>query len=378
MTAASAFLELRSFDAFDRVVDPSVFTPAADDDVLGISDVVQSTEAIARGGYKAVNMAGAAIITAIMNALGHRNFPFVFGGDGAAFVVGAADAGAARTAAARTRTWVADELALDLRVAAVPVRDIRAAGHDVRVGRFAASPHVSYAMLSGGGVEWAERELKAGRIALPPSPPRIHPDLSGLSCRWEPIASRHGVILSLIVREAPGAPPGAFADLVRRLLALIAGDTERDGHPVPAEGPRYRFSGSGFGLEVRSSKGARSLVRRTIELAVHAAFSTAIFKSGLRIGRFDPAHYRRELARNTDFRKFDDGLRMTVDCEATTAGRIEAMLADARETGIVRFGTHRQPAALMTCIVPSPLTDDHLHFLDGADGGYAAAARALR
>lgn len=378
MTAASAFLELRSFDDFDRVVDPSVFTPAADDDVLGISDVVQSTQAIAGGGYKAVNMAGAAIITAVMNALGHRNFPFVFGGDGAAFVVGAADADAARTAAAQTRTWVADELALDLRVATVPVRDIRAVGHDVRVGRFAASPHVSYAMLSGGGVEWAERELKAGRLALPPSPPRIHPDLNGLSCRWEPIASRHGVILSLIVREAQGAPPGAFADQVRHLLALIATDIERQGHPLPAEGPAYPMSFPGFGLEARASKGRRPLAWRRLSLGVHAALSAAIFWTGLRIGGFDPAHYRRELARNTDFRKFDDGLRMTVDCRATTASRIEAMLADAREKGIVRFGTHRQPAALMTCIVPSPLTDDHLHFLDGAEGGYAAAARALR
>jgi hypothetical protein len=31
----------------------------------------------------------------------------------------------------------------------------------------------------------------------------------------------------------------------------------------------------------------------------------------------------------------------------------------------------------MTCIVPSIETDDHLHFLDGADGGYALAARMM-
>ena len=28
----------------------------------------------------------------------------------------------------------------------------------------------------------------------------------------------------------------------------------------------------------------------------------------------------------------------------------------------------------MTCIVPSPFADDHVHFLDGAGGGYALAA----
>jgi hypothetical protein len=32
----------------------------------------------------------------------------------------------------------------------------------------------------------------------------------------------------------------------------------------------------------------------------------------------------------------------------------------------------------MTCIVPSPFTDDHVHFLDGAGGGYALAAKSLK
>ena len=32
----------------------------------------------------------------------------------------------------------------------------------------------------------------------------------------------------------------------------------------------------------------------------------------------------------------------------------------------------------MTCIVPSFMRDDHLHFVDGADGGYTRAALALK
>ena len=36
---------------------------------------------------QAVNTAGASAISAVANALGHRRFPFVFGGDGASFAV---------------------------------------------------------------------------------------------------------------------------------------------------------------------------------------------------------------------------------------------------------------------------------------------------
>ena len=38
----------------------------------------------------------------------------------------------------------------------------------------------------------------------------------------------------------------------------------------------------------------------------------------------------------------------------------------------------RQKEALMTCLVPSPMRDDHVHFVDGAARGYASAAIKLK
>jgi hypothetical protein len=46
--------------------------------------------------------------------------------------------------------------------------------------------------------------------------------------------------------------------------------------------------------------------------------------------------------------------------------------------GVVRYGTHRQQAAMMTCFAPSPANPTHVHFIDGADGGYAVAATAMK
>ena len=116
---------------------------------------------------------------------------------------------------------------------------------------------------------------------------------------------------------------------------------------------------------------------RWVALAGESLLALALFRTGLPLGRFDPKHYRRQTALNTDFRKFDDGLRMTVDCSLAAADAIERRLASA-PPGTVRYGTHRQASALMTCIVPSPLMDNHLHFVDGAGGGYAAAAASLK
>ena len=100
---------------------------------------MESTKAIADARYKAVNMAGASVIAAVANALEGREFPFVFGGDGASFAVSPDDLDRTREAMAATATWVEESLDLVMRVALVPVTAVRAQGLDVRVARFGPS-----------------------------------------------------------------------------------------------------------------------------------------------------------------------------------------------------------------------------------------------
>jgi hypothetical protein len=41
------------------------------------------------------------------------------------------------------------------------------------------------------------------------------------------------------------------------------------------------------------------------------------------------------------------------------------------------FGVHAAEAALMTCII-TDLQANHVHFVDGANGGYALAAKQMK
>src|SRR5271154_1337410 len=154
------------FRGFGSLMDPALYSPLPDDWTIGVADIVESTKAIAAQRYKAVNMAGAAVIAAVTNALEGREFPFVFGGDGASFAVSPDDRGRARDALAATASWVKDDLDLAMRVALVPVAAIRAQGLDVRVARFGPSANLSYAMFSGGGLGWAETAMKRGEFAV--------------------------------------------------------------------------------------------------------------------------------------------------------------------------------------------------------------------
>jgi hypothetical protein len=364
------------FRGFGSLMDPALYSALPDDWIIGIADIVESTRAIADKRYKAVNMAGAAVIAAVTNALEGREFPFVFGGDGASFAVSPDDLGRARDALAATARWVQDDLDLVMRVALVPVASVRAKGLDVRVARFAPSPNLSYAMFSGGGLGWAEAAMKRGEFSVSAAPSGTQPDLTGLSCRFEEIPSVRGLILSVLVVPAGGADPLAFRKLIEDVIAVVERSPDA-GRPVPPGGPAIRWPPSGAELEARATRGGSLLRRRAFVLA-NGLFAYLVMRFGISVGGFVPKTYVQQVVENSDFRKYDDGLRMILDCTPELENALAQRLAAAASAGIIRYGLHRQDAAMMTCFTPSALRSDHVHFIDGARGGYASAATALK
>lgn len=365
------------FYDFGRVMDPALYTPLPDDWIIGVADIVDSTKAIAEQRYKTVNMAGAAVVAAITNALEGREFPFVFGGDGATFAIAPTDLDRARGALAATATWVKDDLDLTMRVALVPLADIRAQRRDIRVARFGPSKNVSYAMFAGGGLGWAEAAMKRGDYAVPPAPAGSYPDLSGLSCRFEEMRSTRGLILSVLVMQRDGSDDAAFRAVIEDVIALVERSPEA-AHPVPVNGPVMTWPPAGMELEVRAGRAARSPMWFRPWVMMRTLFVYTLLRFGISCGGFVPQTYLRQLVANSDFRKYDDGLRMILDCTPELERELAQRLAAAASKGVVRYGMHRQDAAMMTCFTPSALRSDHVHFIDGARGGYASAATALK
>jgi hypothetical protein len=320
---------------FSLVLDPAIYEPLPDDWLIGITDVVNSTSAIKSGRYEDVNYAGASVIAALGNAWGAFDFPFVFRGDGAAFALPPHGIMTATSVLRQVAAFARTSLDLDLRIGLLPVREIRASGRDVRIARYAASEKATYAMFAGGGLKWAEQQIKNGRYLVKPGKYTTKPDLTGLTCEWTPFPSQRGEILSLLVEPNEHKGADVFAAVARRVLAVFDAGPRRS-HPVPKDMAVPKDSRKYLAPEIWS-----------------------------------------EIASNSDFRKYDDGLRLTLDCTREQIETAEAILAAAKARGEVNFGLHRQSHALMTCLVPSGRPDSHLHFLDGLGGGYAKAAEMM-
>ena len=378
LDAAGAFLAaLPVFSDFGEVADPRHYLPLPEGWMLALADVVSSGEAVAAGRYKMVNMAGAAVITAVLNALGRADAPFVFGGDGAVVAVPGEAAAQVAAALGRVARWIEEDLDLRMRVALVPVAAPRAEGLDVQVARFATSADLSFAMFAGGGSAWAEAQMKAGRFAVAAAPPGARPDLDGLSCRWSPFAARNGQIVSVIAVPVAGGDPDAFARLVAD-VAGIAARYEGTGNPLPREGPRPAIRLRGLGAEIRARAPPGRRLGAALRVAGELALTVVSHRTGLAWGRFDARAYTAQMVANTDFRKFDDGLKMTIDVDEAGRADIAGLLEAAERAGVATFGMHAQDSALVTCIVPSAVRRDHIHFIDGGTGGYAQAALRMK
>ena len=383
--SAGFYAELPVFANFAEFTDPAHYRAAPADWLVAITDIEGSTRAVADGRYKDVNMLAASGIVAVLNASDGIEIPFVFGGDGASLLVPPQCAAAVRRALAALARLARVAFGLRLRAGMIPVADLAARGRPVNVARFQLSPGNHLALFAGGGVELAASLVKAAEAGSPyllaeAEDGRDDLDLAGLSCRWEPLQSQNGVMLAMLAQALDATPEGAGAAYraVMEGVVAIIGRAPDAGNPVSSESLRFRWPPPGIDLEARALAWGGPSWRIRLWLAIQSLVQWLATRFLLSAGAFNARRYLSELRLNADYRRFDDTLRLVVDCAPAQADRIERFLQEMHDRGTIAFGTHRSDAALMTCLVFSLESSEHLHFIDGARGGFTLAAQRLK
>ena len=377
------YASLEEITEFRDVMDLSRYSALPPSSLIVLTDVVGSTKAIEAGRYKDVNALGVASIVALCNALRGVEVPFMFGGDGATLVVPGARRAAAEAALRGVRALADSAFELGLRASIVPLAELLEAGHVARVARFRASENTTLAMFSGSAFSMAERWFKDPERGARYEVSRegeSAADFDGFECRWQPLDSQRGHTVSLIVRAL--SPTEAertqtYKNLLHAFDRIVDGDAC---HPVKATELKLNGWLGDYSVEARvraqgASGPAYASARRSARKQTFVG--KLLTASGMSAGGFDGKRYKSELVKNCDFRKFDDTLRMVVDLNVAEIYRLESRLAAENRAGRLVYGMHRASAALITCLVRS-YAGDHVHFIDGADGGYALAAKELK
>lgn len=376
------YRELKGFSHFADLTQPNHYTPAPSDWFALITDVKHSTVAIQQGRYKEVNMIGAASIMAVLNACKGVELPYAFGGDGATLLVPAHCVEDAARMLCAVQARVRNTFGMELRAGFIALSELFSQNTRLEVAKFHLSPHISQAVFQGNALSLAERWLKEGggpvRHCEPSQDEGL--DLQGLECRWEPIHNRHGAMLSVLVKstaEDAGASQALYSQLLADIERIYPDDMLA--RPVQISGLKISLSPQRLSTEIKMRNGTRQLSRLLyfLKIIIINLIGRYTFTTGKKAGDFDGRRYLSELVANSDSRKFDEMLRMVVDSTAEQHQRLEKLLDSHFKKGQIVYGIHSAQEALMTCLVFN-LAGSHVHFIDGADGGYALAALQMK
>lgn len=377
------YARLEPLEHFGDVTDLKNYAPAPDTWLVVVTDVRGSTRAIEAGRYRDVNALGVASIIGVKNALKDLEIPFVFGGDGATLLVPASRRTALEAALRGTGQLAREAFSLELRTSIVPVAELRAAGHVPGVARLRSGPHTVLAMFAGSAFAvaeaWVKDPIRGSRYQVAAEGDSTV-DFEGFECRWRPIAARRGSMTCLLVLAlAPGE--AEQVEIYQHVLgALQAIVDPHEARPVTDAGLQLLPATGDFSVEasVRSQQNTGQAFERAERAArTQNMVGRVLTLLGVKAFGFDAKKYKHEVVENTDFRKFDATLRMVLDLTEHERAKLLALLEHERAAGRVVYGVHQASAALMTCLVRS-YDGDHLHFVDGADGGYALAAKQMK
>jgi Protein of unknown function (DUF3095) len=372
--------------SFDLAANGLMHANLPDDWWVVVADVVGSTKAIEDGRYKDVNTVSAATIMAVINVDRSIELPFVFGGDGATMAVPDCMVRGVKSALLGAKSMAKLGFNLDLRIGMLPVKDFIEKGLPIRIAKYQHSEKITQTALSGFGWGWAEAILKD-----PHSGTRYDvvedgsidsvADFTGFQCRWRPVKARDEFKLSIIIQSVlteAGADQALYISLIREINDIFGAVGEY--HPLAEANlgltlsPRRLWGEAAvFGPTHGPVKATISLLR----LISISALASLLFKVHFRIGNVVWGNYKQEVVDNSDFRKFDGVLKMVVDTGSKQEDKLRKALEILRKDGQLVYGLHRSKEAIMTCLVFTP-GQDHAHFVDGSDGGYAIAAKELK
>ena len=339
-----------------------------------ITDIKNSTAAIQNGFHETINLIATGSIVAVLNIAFKANLtvPFFFGGDGASMIIPPAYLDTVMHALLKHRDNTRTSFNLDLRIGQIPVTDIYEAGHELRISKLRTSELFAIPVLLGDGLTYAEKKIKGNdyRFSMAPATMDVL-DLNGMQCRWDKIKPPENSyeVVSLLAIARAGVKQSVAFKKVMDVVETIYGTPQRRS-PITMKRLKLKTTFARIGLEVRTRMGGFhpfSMVNVWLKSTLgYFYFKT---KKGKK--------YLHNLVNMLDTLVIDGKINTVISGSAQQRQQLESALTKIEKDGEIIYGLYVSKESVMSCYVRN-LNDGHVHFVDGAEGGYTKAAGIIK
>ncbi len=196
-------------------------------------------------------------------------------------------------------------------------------------------------------------------------------DLSGMQCRWDKIKppDNYDEVVSLLVTSPEGQKQNLVFKKVIDQIDRIYGKLEKRS-PITISKLKLKTTLGKIALEMKTKLGGYKpfyLMRTWFTTLL----GTLYFRT--KTGKT----YLTKLVDLSDTLVIDGKINTVISGTSAQRKQLEIALNELESAGEIRFGLFVSKESVMSCYVRN-LNEDHVHFVDGSEGGYTRAAGVLK
>ncbi len=368
------------------LADENYFVDVPENWHVVVSDITNSTEAVAAGRYGDVNLIAAGSLIAALNVSKKLNteIPYFFGGDGGTVLVPADILEKVIDGLKAHSLNSLKNFSLDLRIGHISMEEIRRAGFGIKLAKVEVAKGFNKTILIGDGLKYAEDSIKKNyradrkkQLIESEDIDLTVLDMEGMECKWDKIKPPNPeleVVCLLIEAIDPKAQSAVYRVVLNKIDEIYGAVEKR--HPITMN--RLKLKGS-------IKKVYREMMARYSKLKLGylaktyftVLFGKLFFKFDMKLKNIRAHNYLSELITFSEILTIDG--RINTIISGTKENRILLLdyLKLEEEKGQLIFGHHVSTASIMTCYIQN-MNNKHIHFIDGADGGYTEAAKEFK
>jgi len=370
-------LPVNKMSVSDLVANKSLFSEVPEDWHVLVADIKNSTKAIKNGKHNEVNLVATGSIIAVLNIVYSQNIsvPFFFGGDGAIILVPSNYLKSAMSALEKHRENTLKNFGFELKIGHISVAEIYKEKIELKIAKAEINDIFNIPVVLGDGLQYAESLIK-NENPLKKENFRIDQfplNLNGMECKWDKISppEKTQEVVSLIVTGCGDQDPSIIFSEVLKAIDEIYGSQKRR-KPISIKRLRLKAGFHKINSEMRAKLGRfdgfyllKNLVKTNF-----GKFYLKNSKAGKR--------YLRNLVELTDTLTIDGRINTVITGTSEQRISLISLLDLLEKSNKIKYGLYVSKESVMSCYVRDMGTNEHIHFVDGADGGYTRAANSLK
>lgn len=368
-------LKVHDISITSLIGDKGNFASIPEDWHILVADIRDSTLAVQDGNHDHVNLVATGCVIAILNLAEAHNIavPFFFGGDGASFLIPDSLQKKAISVLEKHNNNTERNFGFSLAIGSIQISEIYSNNIDIRVARVKANEVLNIPVILGNGLHYAEEKIKNENFKKESLIEDTALNLIGMECKWDRIKPPNDdqEVVSLIIS---GCEESDLSRVYSKIMAKI--DTI------------YGSIGSRKPVTVKRLKITASLQRIKDEMKTKLGkWSLPAFLKSILLANFGELYlrntsagknYLQKLVELSDNLTLDGRINTVITGTSEQRKKLIAYLDKLENLKLIKYGYHVSQESIMSCYVKDMSTDQHIHFIDGGNGGYTKAANQLK